>query len=164
LTMESAPTYTGTLALLATWVTTGMAEAMVLSIGEKIASTLPASELATCCTSEELVTVPSTTVKPFFLAYFFKSSTTAWELVSPELYSAPTVLISANSMIFSAETASEVPVTFLPGFSMLLTRPEPTGSVQAENTMGISLVSPTAAWAEGVAMATIKSYLLLANF
>lgn len=56
-------------------------------------------------------------------------------MVSLELYKAPIrlkfgVSRCANSMIFSADTALEVPVTLPPGFSRLVTSPDPKGSAQ----------------------------------
>ena len=79
------------------------------------------------------------------------------------LYKAPIVLNPgvmslARFIIISAETSSDVPVTFPPGSSRLSTRPAPTGSVIAAKIIGISVVSLKAACAAGVAMAMITSH------
>ena len=55
--------------------------------------------------------------------------------------------------------ASEVPVIKPSGFSGFVINPADTGSVTAENTRGISGAAAAAACAEGVAIATIKSFL-----
>ena len=49
-----------------------------------------------------------------------------------------------------------MPVTLLPP-ARLGTSLAPTGSVTAVNTIGISLVAPTTAWADGVEIGTITS-------
>ena len=50
-----------------------------------------------------------------------------------------------------------MPVTLPPGRVRLGTSLAPTGSVTAVNTIGISLVAPTTAWADGVEIGTITS-------
>ena len=59
---------------------------------------------------------------------------------------------------------SETPVTFLLGWSHAFTSLAPTGSVTALNTIFAFRADATAAWAEGVAIATITSGLSPANF
>ena len=91
-------------------------------------------------------------------------STVATEFVSLELYSVPIVSnpgvsSSASSIIWPTSIASDVPVIFPPGFSRSVTTPAATGSVTAENMIGISFVSPMATCAAGVVIATITSTL-----
>lgn len=96
------------------------------------------------------------------MAAFWAILTCTSELDSAVQYSTPTVFALGSSFTrrsncSSTGVRSEVPVTLLPGFLLLFTRPDAAKSVMAVPTMGMSDVAPATACAAGVAMARIRS-------
>ena len=82
--------------------------------------------------------------------------------MTPTFWTAGLISLISSNCSFTG-FISVVPVTLVPGSSRLLTTPASTGSVTAVIRIGISSVAVAAAWAQGVAMARIRSTLSATN-